>query len=301
MRILDLYRDYSVEHITEGNRHTTEGWVNTHCPFCPGSRDWHLGYNTSDNYFHCWRCGGHSIRSTLVELLRIPSDQITQVIRDYGGADRALPPSPTPTINLKTFKYPSNTGTLNTAHRRYLEDRNFDPDRIHTLWHIAGTGPASFLDGKNYSHRILAPIHWETKAVSFQARTILDRGQPKYKACPKDREIVHHQNILYGMPRKWTPRGVCVEGITDVWRLGARAFAVFGIAWTLQQARIMAKRFDEVVIVFDPEEQAQIQARKLLKSLEGYRVKAYIENIQTDPGSLSPDDAHHLIKSIYHG
>jgi len=299
MRILDLYQDYSVDHITETSRHrhATTGWVNTHCPFCVGSHDYHLGYSLEDDYFNCWRCGFHRTIKVIIEILDISYDEAKKVVKQYGG-DIQISHSDHSEPEKKPFRYPSGTTELLNYHKQYLEDRKYDPNRIVTLWNIAGTGPSSFLDGINYSKRIIAPIHWKTKAVSFQARALNSHTQPKYKACPITREYIHHQHILYGMPQKWTSQGICVEGIFDVWRIGYKAFGVFGINYTQQQIVEIVKHFEEIIILFDPEPQAQIQARKLKKNLEAHRLKVYIENIDTDPGDLTQDDANHLVRQL---
>ena len=299
MRILDLYHDFSINFITEGNRHTTDGWVNTHCPFCVGSKDYHLGYDTNEDYFNCWRCGRHPIAKTLMELLSMPYPQVKDIIKQYGGTEFTPVKETKVRVNLHPFKYPSNIEDLQPVHRRYLERRQFDPDKIIREWGVQGTGPSSFLDGINYSKRILAPIHWGDEIVSFQARTIRYNRLPKYMACPMARETVHHQHIVYGMPTKWNKRGVCVEGITDVWRLGYGSFGIFGISFTQRQVETIFKNFTEVVILFDPEPTAQRQARKLKKQLEAYRVKTTIsKDIKTDPGSMSQADADYLMKQL---
>jgi DNA primase len=94
-------------------------------------------------------------------------------------------------------------------------------------------------------------------------------------------------------------RAICVEGITDVWRLGpAAAFAVFGITYTPYQVRAISKLFDEVIILFDPESQAQKQAKKLEYDLLGKNVKAWRVTRDTDPGDMTQADANHLVKQL---
>ena len=298
MRILDLYKDHSIPFITEGSKHARDGWVNVHCPFCPGEQDYHLGFEIETNHFNCWRCGGHHNDQTIAKLLHISSSEAEQIIRKYGGVSRRPKKESKVKINLHPFKYPSGKLELLTHHRKYLSSRNFDPDELAALWGITGTGPMSKLDHIDYSHRVLAPIYWNGQVVSFQTRHLKDIQDFKYLACPMAREVEHHQHILYGNQTLWKDRGVCVEGITDVWRMGGFSFAVFGIDYTPYQVSEIRRAFKEVVVVFDPDPQAVRQADKLVAELRFRGVTAWKERIEQDPGSMSQDDANHLMKQL---
>ena len=298
MRILELYQNYSISFITEGNKHARDGWVNTHCPFCPGEQNYHLGYELDTNHYNCWRCGSHFTDKTIAKLLNVSISEAKKIIKQYGGISRGPVKETKVKINLHPFKYPTGELILRNHHRKYLMDREFDPDRLAQEWQITGTGPVAFLDGTNYSHRILAPIFWDGKEVSFQTRHLRPEKDYKYLACPMAREIIHHQRILYGKQSEWGKRGVCVEGITDVWRLGEKSFAVFGIDYTPYQVREIKRHFEEVVVLFDPEPQAVQQAEKLIAELRFRGVQAWKESIETDPGSMSQADADYLMKQL---
>src|SRR5690606_34062072 len=131
-------------------------------------------------------------------------------------------------IRKKKFRFPSDIGPLQTPHKKYLIKRNFDPDELVSLWGIQSTSPFSSLSIENgkiqYKYRILIPILWEGRPVTFQARDYTGKQSIKYLACPEEREIIHHKHILYGHPSLWeNRRGVLVEGVFDVWRLGINA------------------------------------------------------------------------------
>ena len=299
MRIVELYSDYHIDHVTEGHKHVRDGWVNVACPFCTGDNPgYHLGYSVDDNYFSCWRCGGHYAPKVISALLSINMHRAKEIIQQYGGISKVNKPEPKIRVGTNKFMVPFGTMPLQRNHKLYLKKRNFDWEYLDEEWGLLGTGPMAKLDDINYSNRILAPIHWENRVVSFQTRDITNRHPIKYLACPQDRERIQHQHILYGNPLKWGKRGVCVEGITDVWRLGPQAFAVFGISYTHLQVLEISRAFDEVVILFDPEKQAQKQAKQLQLDLEGKKVKAWIEVLDSDPGDMSPDDAIHLMLQL---
>ena len=163
---------------------------------------------------------------------------------------------------------------------------------------IQSTGPASRLDTTDFKHRIIIPIFWHGKTVSFQGRIIRDGVEPKYKACPKDRELIHHKHILYGRSDKWGDVGICVEGVTDVWRFGDPAFAVFGIEYKRQQIRKIAKIFRRVAVVFDDDPQAVRQADKLVTQLRLLGVDAWRESVVGDPGGMDQAEADYFVKQI---
>ncbi len=298
MRILELYSDYHIDLATEGEKHTRPGWVNVPCPFCIGNPGYHLGYHLETDHYHCWRCGSKFPDKVISKLLHISLPEACKIIKSYGGSSRRFRKEPKARINLTPFKYPSGEICLKSNHKQYLVGRGFDPELLKAVWGVSGTGPVAYLDKINYSHRILAPIFWGGREVSFQTRHMRTTPDFKYMACPMAREIIHHQRILYGKPLEWGRRGVCVEGITDVWRLGMRSFGVFGIDFTPYQVLEIKKHFDEVIILFDPEPQAVLQAEKLKAELEFRNMKAWIENIETDPGSMSQNDANHLMKQL---
>lgn len=298
MDLIRLFQEHNIDFVTEGNKHCSAGFANTHCVFCSGSKDYHLGVSLGPSpYGNCWKCGWHPISAVISKLLGVSESAARKIIREYGG--HSTQQEPIVKIRAKAHRLPSNTNVMAEHHRKYLTKRNFDPDKLEREWGLLGTGPISLLDHIDYKHRILAPIIWEGKSVSFQARDITNKHKQKYLACPKDRELVHHKHILYGKQSEWDKTGICVEGITDVWRLGPKAFAVFGIEYTPTQVRAIIKHFTMVWVLFDGEVQAQIQATKLVGELKFFGVDARIVEVEADdPGSMAQDDADRWVKVL---
>jgi len=303
LKIKQLYDDFNVPYATEdsGHRHGRPGWINTECPFCIGNPGYHLGFNTDGNYFYCWRCGPHSTKKVLSKLLTLDEKAITPIIKQYGGSDgRIHPRLKRSESTTKPFSLPSGCGPMQRVHEQYLLSRGFDPDQLEYEWNLLGTGPVSSLDGAEYKHRIIAPIEWYGNTVSFQGRDITDLHRLKYKTCSKEREVIHHKEILYGNQEHWTKTGIIVEGITDVWRFGPTTAATFGIEFTYYQVRAISKAFERVFIIYDNETQAQIQAQKLKRDLKEYYRDPQIEIIavEGDPGGLKQTDADYLVKQL---
>jgi len=301
MSILDLYNAYSIPYSTEDHKHCRPGWANTECPFCTGNPGLHLGCQIDHAHFYCWRCGWKPTIKAIAKIIGISEPQAKTLAKEYGiYSKRTTAPQyiDKRKVRLKGHKFPSGVSELKKQHIAYLTKRKFDPDEIINLWGLLGTGPVSLLDGINYKHRIIAPIYWKGKQVSFQARDITERSKLKYLACPKQREIIEHQQILYGLEKHWTDVGLIVEGITDVWRLGPSSIATFGIDFTKAQFRWMWRRFRRVIVIYDSEPQAKKQANKLVSELRFYGVSAHREDVDGDPGGMRQDDADHLVRQV---
>ena len=300
MSIIDLYIDYNIETAPEGHKHYRDGWLNIECPHCTGSQGYHLGFNTDGNYFYCWRCGAHPVFKTLMKLLSISYKISFGLAHDYNiykSTRRSNDNAKILRISKAPFKYPLGVWKMDRVHRRYLEKRGFDPNYIEDEFGVLGTSPISTLDGIPYKYRILVPIFWDDKVVSFQCRDYTNRQEMKYMTCPQEREIIHHKHILYG--KHWGEVGICVEGVFDVWRLRGYASATLGIGYTNEQVRVISQLFKKVYIIFDPESQARTAAEKLKEELKFRGVIAYnYTELKSDPADLSQDDADHLLTEL---
>ena len=298
MNIIQLYKDFNVPFATEGHKHCREGWVNTTCPFCTGNPGMHLGYNMADNYYVCWRCGWKATHKALALLIHVSEKEAKEIARKYGGKSH-VKSTVTVKVGQKKFRLPPSTAPMNDRHKRYLTKRKFDPEVIEKIWDVQGTGPISLMDGISFSHRLVIPIYWENRIVSFQTRDITDKHFLRYITCPEQRERIKHKHIFYqAIPTKDSDACICVEGVTDAWRFGYGAIATFGIKYTKYQVREISKRFKKVFVVFDDDPQAIKQSEKLTAELILRGVDAYSIKIQGDPGDMAQTDADALKKEL---
>ena len=298
MNIIQLYKDFNVPFATEGHKHCREGWVNTTCPFCTGNPGMHLGYNMADDFYVCWRCGWKATHKALALLIHVSEKEAKEIARKYGGKSH-VKSTVTVRVGQKKFRLPPSTAPMNDRHKRYLTKRKFDPEVIEKIWDVQGTGPISLMDGISFSHRLVIPIYWENRIVSFQTRDITAKHSLRYITCPEQREIVKHKHIFYqAIPTKDSDACICVEGVTDAWRFGYGAIATFGIKYTKYQVREISKRFKKVFVVFDDDPQAIKQSEKLTAELILRGVDAYSIKIQGDPGDMAQTDADALKKEL---
>ena len=176
-------------------------------------------------------------------------------------------------------------------HRNYLASRNFDPKELEKTWKLYGTGPIG-----PYKFRIIAPIFYGGRMVSYQGRDITGKSKIKYKACSKSMELVNHKRILYGLDFV-NDVAIIVEGIADVWRLGKGAVATFGIEFTQPQVAILSK-LRKCFIMFDAEEIAQKKAKELAESIVSLNPNVKVEIIKLsgvkDPAELTEKEAREI-------
>lgn len=288
-------RDHNISTADHDSKHFHDNWVNIECPFCVGNPGEHLGYNIDKGYWNCYRCGWHGIAKVIEAVLHVTKDEARKIAKTYGarpqfrerGGEKQGPAS----VSL-----PYGTDRMLEPHRYYLEKRGYDPDELEEAWGLKGTGILG-----PYKFRIIAPIYYNGRLVSYQGRDITDKSPLKYKACKAEEEVVPHKHILYGMDEAKGHSVVVVEGVTDVWRLGPGAVATFGIEWTPEQA-LLLKKFLRVFIMYDfGEKQAQEQARKLGAVLSGFGVsteKLLIQDFQGDPANLPDKKAEQLMRQV---
>jgi DNA primase len=294
-----MLRDHKVPYSTpETSNNVGSGWVGVCCPFCDDVSD-HMGIDLERGSFKCWRCGAKPAPKALSALLRVPEQDARKILLRYGwrGKNRkSLPRNVNRKVQSRSIKFPSGTTALGKRERKYLAKRGFDPDEMEEAWGVRATGPTSRLDGIDYKHRIIIPIFWDGQMVSWQSRDVTGKAGVRYKACPQEREKIHHQDILYGQPEvEWGSVGLAVEGVTDAWRLGPMAFATFGVEFTSAQVQAIARQFDRVVMLFDPEEIAQNQAKKLADWLHSCWVRVEWVELPCDPGDLDQQEADRII------
>jgi hypothetical protein len=297
MSITDLLNRHGIAHATEG-KHCRPGWVNMDCPFCgPGSGKLHLGFSLQHARFSCWKCGPHRLDETLAELTGLETSvcgRLALALRsDLGtpGVDLdevALAPARARAV------LPPGRADLSRRHRDYLEARGFDPRAIAELWSVQGIKLS-----RQFMWRLFIPILHGGEIVSWTTRAIDDAVTQRYISAASDQEKIHHKHLLYG---EWRAKrghvAICVEGPTDVWRVGPGAVGTFGTSYTQQQVAQLAQ-FQVRAICFDSEPVAQSQARKLADTLSALPGRTLVIELDApDPGSASAREIARLRRTI---
>lgn len=292
INIPQLYKDFNIKTAPSYHKHSRQGWINTICPFCISGYDrYHLGFNIRQNYFTCYRCGWHSIDSTLTHILKINKQELFQLLKKY----KIILPRQSKEIfqPAETIELPEDCGPLNSNHRNYLISRNFNPDYLIKEWNILGTNNWGY-----YSFRIIAPIYFQNELVSYQGRDYTGKQIP-YLACSRDKEVVFHKHILYGFDKAIWNTCIVVEGLFDVWRLGPGALCTFGAKYTPSQLLLIAQNFKKAFLLFDNDPAGWKASDKMQYELENMNVSTEIIELSSgDAGDLDPKTAKEIMKLI---
>lgn len=277
MLFSDVLQSHKIPFQTEGHHHCRSGWIQFDCPFCgPGTGKLHMGYNLAGNYVNCWRCGPHSIKETLQELLGINYWEVRKLVRDLRPERHVKQIKRTGTLEI-----PKGVGPMLPQHRRYLKQRGYDPDEIERLWGVQGIGLAERLQW-----RLFIPVVHSGRTVSWTTRSIWDNVDARYISAKEGQEELNHKQVLYG--EDYCRHAVIVtEGPTDVWRGGPGFVATLGTSFTRSQI-LAISRFPMRVICLDSDLAGGRRSRDLCAFLdlfpgETYRVELSSKDLSTAP------------------
>jgi len=287
---------YRISTAPPGDKHHREGWINVPCPFCSGNPGHHLGYSEDRGSFSCYRCGRKKRLKAIMGLLNISEPEAKRIIRQFKGRPTARDKTKSkPKIRrIRKLIWPTGTGPMAEIHHRYLRGRGYDSKALERLWGLKGT-----LRTGLYKFRVMAPITFEDRLVSYQGRDITGRSPLKYKACAQENEVRDHKHCLYGLDKVPGDTVVIVEGIADVWRLGPGAVATFGIQYTRQQVMLLRGFSTQFVMYDSGDPQAVIQARSLAAELSAFSGSVEILALDTgDPGEMEQEEADKLMHEL---
>ena len=177
---------------------------------------------------------------------------------------------------------------------RLLERAGITGDALTQTGLIGRRDDGSFYD--RFRNRLMFPIHNETgKLIGFGGRAIETGDEPKYLNSPET-SIYHKSQVLYNLNRarqamRKADTTVLVEGYMDVIGLAAagvdNAVASCGTALTTQQARLIKRQSENVVLNFDPDRAGVNAAEKSIEIFieEGMRIR-----VLALEGGLDPDE-----------
>jgi len=291
MDLLRLFQDHGISSAPEGAPHYRPGWINIPCPYCTGNPGNHLGYNIEQEYFFCWRCGHKPVTKVIETLLGVNWRKAKELIRKYEG--KSHNPAKKLTLKRKSFILP-HAVPLNESPggKFYFKKRGFSLKEalsLESLFELKITQPGAVIDQMDLSYRVLIPIKYQGKVVSWQTRDMSGNSPLKYISCPEARELIHHKHIFYN--DDGGDEAVLCEGVFDVWKVtlaGYRAICGFGVELTKEQIfRLM--KMKKVLIFFDPDVAGQSKADLLYKQLLFSGVDVWKVLYQTPEGKKKID------------
>ena len=282
--------DYNIQFWTSGEN-VSRNRVGVTCPFCDDTYN-HLGLHiTGARKPTCWKCGSHSLYDYINAVTGENPKEILQRYLDIHAIDLV---QFEPEKQYATVCIPPGSKNFRNVHRKYLSDRGFDPDWLIHKYDLTVTSPMD-----EYPYRIIFPIKYRKKTVSYQGRSFTG-AIPKYLTCKPENEVMFHKDIFFNIDNAKNDSVIITEGVFDAVRLGDNAIASFGTSITPSQLNLIKSRYKRVFMLYDGEDEAQKKAKKACLTLSAFGIE--VENIKLhdgDPGELSEDDALHLLNELH--
>jgi len=301
-QLIQIFNSYDIEYWTSGKNVTGES-INVQCPFCNDHSN-HCGVFLDSLVFHCWRCSTSGpfvwllqrltglsqedcervLKSSDVNFKSSTLDQIEQLtgqeeIKQVGEHKVIEIPFPEYAVPV-TSKYTS------PVLKNYLRRRNLDKQTlIDNNCQVCEVG--------RYMHRLIIPVYFEGKLVSYQAADMTGKGDVKYDTAPGD-----INDYLYGYD-DITSVMLIVEGMLDRWVAGPISCATFGTSLTdRQRTLIEAKELDWLVFCWDRD--AYFKAKKEAKYFELFIDKVLVLPLPygEDPDSLGEEKFFKILNNF---
>lgn len=265
-------------------------FYNVCCPFCVSDHGYHLGI-ADKGFATCFKCGWHSIESTLHALLDCGYQTAKHFAKTICKGKSFEVDEP----KTAKFELPSDgelTGLKYTRAWDYMAQRfmHLTTDKFLRLMRDYDIRYTKFeYKDAMLAGRIVFPNYYHGKAVSWQARDYLNIHKAKYITAPKDGEIIFHKNFLWGIDKVPYDKVIVCEGVMDALTIGHGAVHTHGVKFSKAQVDELAS-FREVCVCYDLDE-AGIDGAKRLASQLSHKTKVKIVKIsEKDLNSCSKQE-----------
>lgn len=272
---------------------TSTGEVNLDCPFCGAKQKFYINALTKLNL--CWKCGWRSdLLDFIMELNGIQRHEaITIVMQNQTRFRRLNEVLAERQKTLPTIEYPPSFELLsfpvterNRRYWQYLEKREVLPS-------VALEYGLGFCAAGPYQRRIVVPVFWDKRLVSWVARSLSNKVQ-KTKLTPPGNKQSHY---LLNLDRLWGMEElVLVEGPFDMLKIPKLSVASFGKKVSRTQVNLLTQSgANRIVIAYDDD--AVKETWKTAKILsERFEVRVVDMPPGRDPGNLPEAEVKYLIK-----
>jgi hypothetical protein len=216
------------------------------CPYCDDHSN-HLGIFEGDGNFSCWRC---RTKGPLIYLIRKLTGWSEDKCKELIGYDSSFKDDESSDVTNrqsnqflglpKLFEKVTTDTDFQLFHE-YMERRHI---QIST---IIKNGCGICRAGR-YMNRLIIPVIFNGKIVSFQAADLTGSARLKYDTAPGDiNQYLYNYDSI-----KTNGKMILTEGILDTWRAGNDAVCSFGTHLTDRQRQlILDKKPSELVFLWD--------------------------------------------------
>jgi len=263
----------------EQGKNVTFGWVNIQCPFCIDHSN-HLGINLESKWFNCWICGE---KGPIEKLIGKIENTHSNILINNVISKKEVCEFPKYMMD-KWEQY----------HYDYLIKRRFNLEEIKRKYKLKFCNNTS-----SHKFSIIIPVILNDQIVNFSSVNVFTR---QYRHCSNNNAVIPIKHCLYNIDTVGDTV-VIVEGITDVWRMGAGTVATFGLEYTKEQVyQLSKKHIRNVFVMYDSEPQAVEQAEKLCQcfdTLPGIEKTELLILPYGDPADMLDDDVRNLKIDIF--
>ena len=291
--ITQFFLEQGIPYSTQG-KNVTEGWIGTRCPWCINDPSNHLGINLFSNRVSCWRCGKRGSFWDYVKKVAPQSVKSLKnfAIRDFGSLSEVQQKQEYDWN--KEVSLPTSTTEILPSHIEYLERRNFSPYHVYRKYNLRSCDRFG-----QCKYRILIPVYYHGKLVTWTARDITGMQEPAYLNCKKELSIIPIKETLYNFDTV-NDIAIVVEGPIDVWRIGDGCISTFGIQYTKQQILLLSK-IKRIFIMFDNDIPEAVQkSDELAWGLSPFSEVCQLNILENlDPAELPESEVEKLRKDIF--
>ena len=286
--ILTYLTDKNIETVFDG-KNVSSGWVGVQCPFC-NDPSFHLGINLQSKLISCWRCSAKgSVIRFIASVENCSFSKAKDIVSRYRNLGYIHFEEETDRVErvelpkAASKKFPGDP-------MKYLGQRGFDPDFLIQKYDLSYCGLVG-----DYKFRILIPVYFKNKLVTFTTRDTTNQATLPYKHLSKEKSVMPIKSVLYNMDNA-IDKAILVEGVFDAWRLGDGAIASFGTEVTDEQ-KLLLKSFSRLFIMFDSD--ATDRAYELSYQLAPLIQEVFVvEMKEGDPCNLSNEEVLAIRKDL---
>lgn len=291
--VIKFLDEYKLSYSKSG-KNIGRGWMGIkYCPFC-GDKNYHLGVHKKTANISCWKCKTKGwFYDYVMEEFKCDRNKAKKYCHPFinfnkNGFDKEVLDRPTRTKlpEYATKEFPQ-------CHKNYLFNRGFTFETIQRFDLYA-----VFMESM-WRYRVIIPIYYDGKLVSFTARAISKEMEPRYLHSSNEISVIPVKQTLYNVDMV-TDHIILCEGPTDVWKMGTGAVATFGTQFTNRQLCLLKRNgAKKATILFDPDKGGKKAARDLLTACDFIGIEAnYYKLTDCDPGDLTFDEVYDLRKEI---
>jgi DNA primase len=272
----------------ESGKNVGGGWIGTHCPFCQDS-NYHLGINLKSKTISCWKCGQ---TGTIISFLSKETGSFPEslkIIKEYIPRELQYEEEKSKTGVKEVVLPESAKPGLSKYHKNYLRKRKFNPEYLEEKYHLHHTGPVGV-----HKNCIIIPVMRNMQLLTYTTINIHDDAKVRYLHLAEELSIIPVKKLLYGDDYTDGFNVIVVEGIFDFWRIGDGCVPAFGVKFTADQKRLLA-RYANVKVLGDGDKEGWKFNRSLAAELSPFcNVRYFDLDEGVDPDQLTKEEIKYI-------